>query len=268
MADLEVRRSEGVLWVCLNRPQRKNAVPVPMWAELQGAFEQADQDPEVRVLVVHGAGGNFCAGADLSGSDRRDIDESVQRPTGSPEEQSIRLMRERIAPAALSLHQLRKPSIAMVEGVAAGAGCNLALGCDVVYAAEDARFSQIFIRRALSLDFGGSWILPRLVGAQKARELALFGDFIPAAEAAELGMIARAVPASELKALVEQRAQQLVAQSPAALATIKRVLQESERLSFAEAVDREFVLQGRCLTSDDSKEAVAAFLEKRVPEFR
>ena len=156
----------------------------------------------------------------------------------------------------------------MVEGVAVGAGCNLALGCDVVYAAEDARFSQIFIRRALSLDFGGSWILPRLVGLQKARELALFGDFIPAAEAAELGMIARAIPASELRALVEQRAEQLVAQSPAALASIKQVLQESETLSFAEAVDREFVLQGRCLTSDDSKEAVAAFLEKRVPEFR
>ncbi|MCH2187350.1 enoyl-CoA hydratase-related protein, partial [Myxococcota bacterium] len=183
------------------------------------------------------------------------------------EDQNIRLMRERIAPAAVALHRVRKPTLAMVEGVAVGAGCNLALGCDVVYAAEDARFSQIFVHRGLSLDFGGSWILPRLVGIQKARELALFGDQIPAPEAAAMGMIAGTEPPERLASFVRDRAKQLTQRSPLALATIKQVLHESESLSFADAVDREFVLQGRCVTSEDSREAVKAFFEKRPPNF-
>ena len=266
MADLESKCVDSVLWVRLNRPHRKNAVPVPMWEALRRAFERADQDPKVRALVLHGAGGNFCAGAALGGAENPEASDSLP-VVASEEDENIRLMRQRIAPAAVALHRLRKPTLAMVEGVAVGAGCNLALGCDVVYAAEDARFSQIFVHRALSLDFGGSWILPRLVGIQKARELALFGDQIKAPEAAAMGMIAGFQPAEKLERFVKERAQKLADLSPLALATIKQILHESESLSFADAVDREFILQGRCVTSEDSKEAVAAFFEKRPPNF-
>ena len=255
LADLETTCVDGVLWVLLNRPQRKNAVPVPMWEALRLAFERADQDPEIRAVVLHGAGGNFCAGADLGGMEAPPGPE-LMPVSATEEDQNIQLMRERIAPAAIALHRVRKPTLAMVEGVAVGAGCNLALGCDVVYAAEDARFSQIFVHRGLSLDFGGSWILPRLVGIQKARELALFGDQIRAPEAAALGMVAGVQPPQNLESFVRERAKQLTQLSPLALATIKQVLHESESLSFADAVDREFVLQGRCITSD--------FFNKRV----
>ena len=266
MADLETTCVDSVLWVRLNRPHRKNAVPLPMWEALRLAFEQADQDPKIRALVLHGAGGNFCAGADLAGAEPAEGAE-VAPVSASEEDQTVRLMREEIAPAAVALHRIRKPTLAMVEGVAVGAGCNLALGCDVVYAAEDARFSQIFVHRGLSLDFGGAWILPRLVGIQKARELALFGDQIQAPEAAAMGMIAGIQPPERLEAFVRERAEQLTQLSPLALATIKQVLHESESLSFADAVDREFVLQGRCITSDESREAVTAFFEKRPPNF-
>lgn len=263
MADVEVEQSEGVMWVRLNRPEKKNAVTLPMWAEMEAAFSRADLDPEVRAVVVCGAGGNFCAGADLTGTG------GTGNPSraGSLEDKTIEMLRNRISPAAVALHRLRKPSIAMVEGVAAGAGCNLAIGCDLVYAAEGARFSQIFVRRALSLDFGGSWLLPRLVGRQKARELALFGDLVPAPEALRIGMIAGVLPDDELESHVRERAERLAGQSPLAMQSIKRVLDDSAELSFADAIDHEFVVQAKCTTSEDFAEGLAAFLEKRAPKF-
>jgi enoyl-CoA hydratase/carnithine racemase len=155
-----------------------------------------------------------------------------------------------------------------VQGVAAGAGCNLALGCDLVYASEDARFSQIFVRRGLSLDFGGAWLLPRLVGLQKAKELALFGEFISARDALAAGLIAGVEAPELLEARGLERAGRLASQSPVAVSSIKRALDDALHLTFAESIDREFVLQARCIASDDFAEGVAAFLEKRPPNFQ
>ena len=158
-------RDGAVATVTLNRPERKNALDEPTWAALHDAVREVGHDPAVRVLVITGAGGAFCAGADLSG------DNAGRHP--------LERMR-RIGEIALSLHELAKPTIAKVHGVAVGAGWNLALGCDLVVASPEARFSQIFARRGLSLDFGGSWLLPKLVGMQQAKRLALLAEMIDA----------------------------------------------------------------------------------------
>ena len=180
METLIVERSAGILTVTLNRPKRLNAAPMQMWRELTEVFTQARQRPEDRVVVVTGAGGAFCAGADLSDPDLE----------GSSQASYMRI----VGDAALALHRLPQPSIAKVDGVAVGAGCNLAFGCDLVVASSEARFSEIFARRGLSLDFGGTWLLPRRVGLHKAKELAFFGDILSAAEAAEFGLVNRVVP--------------------------------------------------------------------------
>ena len=268
MADLETKREDGVLWIELCRPERKNAVTVPMWEELASWFGRAEVDPDVRVVVLRGAGGNFSAGADLVGAAPGGGDDGEGEQTaGSMHDKTLAMLRRRIAPAAVALNRLRKPSMAMVEGVAAGAGCNLALGCDLVYAAADARFSQIFVRRALSLDFGGSWILPRRVGLQKAKEMALFGDFVSAGDALAAGLIAGVEAPEELEARVRERAQRLATQSPRSMASIKQSLEDALALSFADAIDREFVLQANCIESEDFAEGVKAFMEKRAPRF-
>jgi enoyl-CoA hydratase/carnithine racemase len=277
MAEIEIQRGAGVLTLTLSRPETKNAVTLAMWARLAVLFREADEDPSVRVVVLKGAGGNFSSGADLAGqrasAKARPGDSSSEgRDSGassdSTEQTTLELMRRRIAPTALALRGLTKPTIALVQGVAAGAGCNLALGCDLVYASEDARFSQIFVRRGLSLDFGGAWLLPRLVGLQKAKELALFGEFISARDALAAGLIAGVEAPELLEARGLERAGRLASQSPVAVSSIKRALDDALHLTFAESIDREFVLQARCIASDDFAEGVAAFLEKRPPNFQ
>ena len=177
----------GVRTLTLNRPDRRNALDSGLWVALADALRDLKRDRDVRALILTGAGGAFCSGADLSDvrGDRHQLEK----------------MRD-IADVALRLHRLAKPTIAKVGGVAAGAGCNLALGCDLIVASEDARFSEIFAKRGLSIDFGGSYLLPRLVGLHKAKELAFFADIISAQEAAELGIVNRVVPAAELDAFV------------------------------------------------------------------
>lgn len=151
-------------WLTIDRPDRKNAIPFDGWSDLSAEFEAFEGSGQ-RVLVVTGAGGEFCAGADLDPS-RIDRMQSV-------EDRHARM--KVVAAAALALHRLTKPTIAAVDGVAVGAGLNLALGCDVVVATNRARFSEIFVKRGLTVDFGGSWLLPRIVGLQRAKEMALIG---------------------------------------------------------------------------------------------
>ena len=180
MADevLLAHRESGVLTLTLNRPERRNAIDGPMWEALRAGFERARDDPETRVVVITGAGGAFCAGADLSA-----------KREGHP----LDRMRS-INEIALLLHELPKPTVARVDGVAVGAGWNLALGCDLVVATPTSRFSQIFAKRGLSLDFGGSWLLPRLVGMQQAKRLALLAEMIDATEAERLGLVTWVTP--------------------------------------------------------------------------
>lgn len=259
METLSVDRRKGVVTVTLQRPDKKNAMNLPMWRELIAVFDDVQDDPEVRVLVLTGAGDGFCSGADLTDSG---TGEAIQVGTGA----SLRQMRL-VGRCALRLHELNLPTIAAVNGVAAGAGCNLALGCDLVIASERARFSEIFSKRGLSVDFGGSWILPRLVGMHRAKELVFLADVIDAAEAERIGLVNRIVPHAELDATVRELADRLAALPPVQLSVSKRLLNQSFSVTMSEALELEDVAQVMNFQSADTAEAVLAFVEKRAPSF-
>ena len=249
---LRDQSDSGVLTLTLNRPERKNAIDLALAGELVAALEHADRTPAVRCVVLRGAGDGFCSGGDLvGGDDSRHV---------------LSTMRQIHAPA-VALHRCAKPVIACVHGVAAGAGWNLALGCDLVVASDDARFCQIFVRRGLSLDYGGSWLLPRLAGLHRAKELALLGGFVSAAQAQALGLVNRVVPRAELDAAVGEWAEALAAGPPVALAQAKRLLQESDALSFEGAIENECAYQCVNLATQDTREGFRAFFEKRPPRF-
>ena len=248
------RAANGVVTLTLNRPERKNAMNATMFNELLDAFRAIDAAPDDRVLVITGAGDAFCSGADLGdrGNDPR------------PPLARLRW----VADIVLALHRIPKPVIAKVNGVAVGAGLNLALGCDLIVASETARFSEIFARRGLTIDFGGSWLLPRLIGMHRAKELAFFADIISAKEAAELGLVNRVVPAAQLDAFVDDWATRLAAGPPIALSMTKRLLTNSFAMSMDEALEAEGMAQSVNSGTEDAPEAIRAFLEKREPRFQ
>jgi 2-(1,2-epoxy-1,2-dihydrophenyl)acetyl-CoA isomerase len=248
------RADNGVVTLTLNRPERKNAMNAAMFNELLAVFREVDASTTDRVLVITGAGDAFCSGADLSdrGSDTR---HAMQRLHW-------------VADIALALHRIPKPIIAKVNGVAVGAGMNLALGCDLIVASEQARFSEIFARRGLTIDFGGSWLLPRLVGMHRAKELALFADIISAKEAAEMGLVNRVVPAGELDAFVADWAKRLAAGPPIALGMTKRLLSNTFSMTMDEALEAEGMAQSVNSGTEDTAEAIRAFLDKREPKFK
>ncbi len=176
MADDQVLLSsdrDGVRTLTLNRPERKNALDARLWVELADALRALKRDRDVRTLVLTGAGGAFCSGADI----------------GTGEDVHPRYKLDRLTDVALALHELAVPTIAKVTGIAVGAGWNLALGCDLVVATPESRFCQIFAKRGLSVDLGGSWLLPKLVGLQQAKRLVLLADMIGADEAHALGLV-------------------------------------------------------------------------------
>ena len=254
MQTLLVSRVHGaVLEATLNRPAKKNAINSEMWAELTEVLRQARDDRSVRALVLGGAGGAFCSGADLSGTTL----------SGSDTLSRMRSINE----VALLLHRLPKPTIAKVSGIAAGAGCNMALGCDIIIAGETARFSEIFVRRGLSVDFGGSFLLPRLVGMHKAKELALTGEIIDAAAAKEIGLVNRVVSEEELDGVVTELAVRLAEGPPIAMGLTKALLNESFSRSMEEALEAEALSQTINAKTADAREAIGAFLEKRAARF-
>ena len=256
MAEIEVTRSESIATVTINRPERKNAVTGDMWAQLAETFRSLSADSDVRCVVITGAGGEFCSGADLSA-----------RSASGKQVHQLAAMRH-VNDAALSLHRMPQPTIAKVRGVAVGAGCNMALGCDLVVASETARFSEIFAKRGLSLDFGGSWLLPRRVGIHRAKELALFGDIISAADAKEMGLVNRVLPDGELDAFVDGWAKRLAAGPPIALALTKRMLNNAMNATMEEALDDEGAAQTVNFGTKDTLEAMEAFMQKREPKFK
>ncbi len=252
---LSIEDRGPVRWLTLDRPQTRNAVPPGGWDELTDAFADFAAAAS-RVLVIRGAGEDFCSGADVA--------------TLSGLEGGITAAARAMAhtgAAALALHRLPKPTIAAVDGVAVGAGMNLALGCDLVIATDRARFSEIFVRRGLALDFGGSWLLPRLVGLARAREMALTGRIVSSAEALAMGLIARVVPVGVLEAAVTEAAEALAAGAPLAQRLIKVALDRSLDLTFEQALEMESQAQAILGGSRDLSEAVAAFAEKREPRF-
>ncbi|MGH9300480.1 MAG: enoyl-CoA hydratase/isomerase family protein [Acidimicrobiales bacterium] len=253
METLIVKRSAGVVTVTLNRPEKRNAINSVMWQELLSVFGDVAINPDDRVLVMAGAGGAFCSGADLTDM-AADSRHELEKMRG-------------VADVALALHRLPKPTIAKVGGVAAGAGANLAFGCDLIVASDEARFSEIFSLRGLSIDFGGSWLLPRLIGLHKAKELAYFAEIISAEEAHVMGLVNRLVPSNQLDALVDEWSAKLSLGPPLALSMTKTMLNQS----FATSMDQALEDEARCQTvnfaSRDTAEAMAAFIQKRTPSF-
>lgn len=252
------RDDHGVVTLTMDRPEKKNAINNRMWLELTAVFDEVADSRDDRVLVITGAGDAFTSGADLSRSEAGDLSSGVGTAL-----HSMRL----VGRCALLLHDLPKPTIAKVNGVAVGAGCNLALGCDLIVASDAARFSEIFVRRGLSIDFGGSWLLPRLIGLHKAKELAFLGDVIGAADAERFGIVNRVVPAADLDAEVTALARRIAAQPPVQISIIKKQLNQSMSMSMAEALEFEDVAQSLALSSRDTAEAMLAFFEKREPNF-
>jgi enoyl-CoA hydratase/carnithine racemase len=255
---LLVERHEGVVTVTMNRPERKNAANGTMWRELHETFDDVAADRHDRVMVLTGAGGAFCSGADLGAG---------AGMAGRPGDPLLVQMRA-LGQVALRLHQIPKPTIAKVGGVAAGAGMSMALGCDLVVASESARFSQIFSKRGLSVDFGASWILPRLIGLHRAKELAFFADILSAEEAATIGVVNRVVPDAELDGVVDDWARRLAAGPTLALSLTKTMLNASLNLSMEQALEEETRSQAVNFATADTAEALVAFAEKRQPRFR
>ncbi|MDQ3737547.1 MAG: enoyl-CoA hydratase-related protein, partial [Actinomycetota bacterium] len=206
-----------------------------------------------RVVVFTGAGGDFCSGADLSGA-----------PTG--DRHDLFWMRT-VGDCCLAVANLPQPTIAKVSGVAVGAGMNLALACDLVVADTTSRFSEIFSKRGLSVDFGGTWSLPRRIGLHRAKELALLADIIDADEAERIGLVNRVVAPGELDGVVGDWANRLAAGPPIAMAQTKAMLNNSFAVTLAQALETEGSAQALNFTTKDTAEAMDAFINKREPRF-
>jgi len=253
-----VERDRGVVTVTLNRPERKNAGNGLMWRELTDTITEVGNRREDRVLVVTGAGNAFCSGADIS--DPKGV-------SGNPDDHHLVRMRF-FGGVMLALHSLSKPTIAKIRGIAAGAGLSLALVCDLTVASENARLSEIFAKRGLSVDGGSSWLLPRLVGLHRAMELAYFADIVSAQDALDMGLVNRVVPDDELDAFVDDWARRLAAGPPLALSLTKKLLHNAMAVDMAEALEDEARCQTINFSSEDTAEAMRAFAEKREPVFR
>jgi 2-(1,2-epoxy-1,2-dihydrophenyl)acetyl-CoA isomerase len=257
MDTLIVDRLDGVVTVTMNRPERRNAANAKMLEELHTVFAEVEDEPDDRVMILTGAGGAFCTGADLG---------DPNGPASDPTRSGLSRMR-RLGNVALALHRISKPTIAKVDGFAVGAGCSLALGCDLIVCSETAKLSMIFSKRGLSLDNGASWLLPRLVGMAKAKEIALFGGMWSGAEALEMGLVNRVLPADEIDAFVDDWAATLAAGPPLALSMTKTLLHASANASMEQAVEDEARCQALNFSTKDTVEAMAAFGEKRQPTF-
>ncbi|MER5488853.1 enoyl-CoA hydratase-related protein [Streptomyces sp. NPDC002812] len=253
------RFESGVSWITLNRPEAMNAVTWDQRERVIRLLAEASADPDVRAVVITATGKGFCAGADLRGSPAA----PAERVVGDVA-RMIRLGAQRLITAVLDCE---KPVIAAVNGTAAGIGAHLALACDLVIAAEPARFIEVFVRRGLVPDGGGAYLLPRLVGPQKAKELMFFGDAVPAAEAERLGLVNKVVPAEALEETAREWAERLAQGPTRALALTKQLVNASLDGDRATALAAEATAQELNMTTADANEGVASFVERRTPKY-
>jgi 2-(1,2-epoxy-1,2-dihydrophenyl)acetyl-CoA isomerase len=251
---------DGIATLTLNRPHRLNALGDSLRDDLLDAVTRASADPDVRVMVVTGAGKGFCAGGD------------VKAMNEAKEERRERPLLEKIAPSRdrtlLAMRDAPQPIIAAVNGAAAGAGMNLALGCDIRIASTAARFAQAFVRRGLHPDWGGTYFLPRVVGMAKACELIFTGDVIEAEEALRLGLVSQVVAPEELMPTAQALARRIAAGPPVAIRLAKRALYHSANSDLRAALEFETFAQNVCSETEDAREGIRAFVEKRPPVFR
>jgi len=259
MPSILVKLDAGVLSVTLNRPEKLNAFNPAMHEELRAALARAENEDAVRALLLTGTGRGFCAGQDLS--------ERNVGPGAAPIDLAVSIGSD-YNPLVRRLRALPKPVVCAVNGVAAGAGANLALACDVVLAARSASFIQSFSRVGLIPDSGGTWMLPRLVGVARAMGLALLGDKLTAQEAESWGLIWKAVDDGALASYALEIAQQLAAGPTRGYGLIKRAMQASTENSLDAQLELERDLQREAGFSADYREGVAAFMQKRQPVFK
>jgi 2-(1,2-epoxy-1,2-dihydrophenyl)acetyl-CoA isomerase len=253
---IETHAGDGIATITLNRPDKLNAFTGTMREDLLEALRACESDEAVRVIVLTGAGRAFCAGGDV---------EFMSGLQKNGDVASLRKLLDAGRDVILQLASMTKPVIAAVNGIAAGAGCNLALACDYRIASEQAKLSESFVRIGLHPDWGGTWLLPRLVGRGHALELMMTGRAVDAAEALAIGMVDRVV--ADLPEETAKLARLLANAPPIAVAGIKRALDASERNDLRAQMELETANQVRCFLSDDAAEGMAAFFEKRPARF-
>lgn len=253
---IERKTESAVSTITLNRPEKLNAFTGTMREDLLEALRAAEEDREVRVVVITGAGRAFCAGGDV---------EAMSALQKSGDTATFRRLLDAGRDIILQIAGMSRPVIAALNGIAAGAGCNLALACDYRLAAEGAKLSESFVRIGLHPDWGGTWLLPRLVGRSRALEILMSGRMVDAAEALAIGMIDRI--AADLPAETEKLARTFAAAPPLSVAGIKRALNASEQNDLGAQLELESEHQLQCFSSRDGAEGLAAFFEKRAAVF-
>jgi 2-(1,2-epoxy-1,2-dihydrophenyl)acetyl-CoA isomerase len=249
-------RRDAVATITLNRPGARNALDIVMRRELIAALDEVEADVAARVLILTGAGGHFCAGGDVKTMREK-------RHTAAEGRARVELLNAMVR----RLVDCPKPTIAMVDGYAVGAGSNLALCCDLIVASDRAKFGELFWKIGLVPDGGGTWLLPRVVGLARAKELIFTADVIDAAEALRIGLVNRVVPVAELEAATRALAEKIAAGPPAVLKMAKHMVNRAATSDLAAALDLEAFSQGLAIASEDHQEGLRAFFEKRPPRF-
>ena len=256
-----VAHQGAVCTLTLNRPSALNSFTAEMHLQLRSRLDEAAANPDVRCIVLTGSGRGFCAGQDLA--------DPMVAPSaeGSPPKDLGRVIDLLYKPLVMRIRSMPVPVIAAVNGVAAGAGANLALGCDIVVAANSASFIQAFAKIGLIPDTGGTWLLPRLLGRARALGLAMLGDKLSAVDAERFGLIWKCVADAALADEVQSLAQRLAAMPVAALVQTRLALDGAQDLSLEDALTEEAIVQSRLGQAPDYQEGVAAFSAKRPPLF-
>jgi len=266
--ELLTRLENGVLWLTINRADKGNAVPYYVRNALVDAFRDAHWDLEVRAVVLTAAGDrHFCTGADLSVPQPQ----RGSRPPEAPERvvgSAVNMMRAGFQQLMTAIQDCEKPVIVSMNGTAAGGGSMLVLAADLVIAADNAKLIQVFVRRGLIPDAGVAYLLPRVVGMHKAKELIFFGDDLPAEEAAKLGLVNRVVPRQELEHAAGQLAERLASGPTKAIGMAKWLLNRSLESDRRSAFDEEAWAQELIVGTADAGEGLRAFAERRPPEFK
>ncbi|MFM8546394.1 MAG: enoyl-CoA hydratase-related protein [Betaproteobacteria bacterium] len=253
-------RIEGVVTLTLDNPESRNALTIPMAAQLCDMLREAASDASVRAVVLTGTGKAFCAGGDVKAmAAGRDANRTIEERADS--------LRDRAESVRL-LHEMSKPTIALIPGPVAGAGLGLALACDFRLASSDAKLTTAFARVGLAGDFGVNWFMTRILGSGKARELMMFAPVLSAAEAHALGLLTRVFPAEGFAEAAGAVVAELAAGPTVAFAHIKQIINACASNPLAASLDIEALRQARCMSTDDHAGATRAFAEKRPPEFK
>ena len=258
--DLLLEKDGRVAVLTLNRPDKMNALNAAMREYWPAALKEVQEDDNLRALIITGAGRGFCSGADVA--------VQAARAAGQEADASRKTILQLVGSIILGFENINKPIIAAINGIAAGVGLTLTLACDIRLASASARFSAIWVKRGLIADGGATLLLPLVVGLEKALELSFTGDIIDAQEAERIGLVSRVVPPEELMSRAKELAQKIASGPPISVELVKRVMWEKIRNQLREHLLFESYGQTICRSTQDQKEAVKAFMEKREPQFK